>query len=183
MIMKIVFINIMRHFYHQTIMKMYLPDQNIIQQNEEYTAITGLLWIYYNKNKRGFNVRYHCYFLLSMTPNCHHIWLRSVNTLIPQITKFIPMIGWGKLLLISVVRGAKKNNSQAISIRFKNILMGIVDTAEKDVSNVHRKTDKRKICTLLLNSSSTIISCTIREMYNRVHCAQNERLVLKSFFL
>ena len=32
------------------------------------------------------------YFLLSTTRNCHHIWFSSVNTLIPQITKFIPMI-------------------------------------------------------------------------------------------
>ena len=59
--------------------------------------------------------------------------------------------------------------------------MSIVDTPEKDVSNVDRKVDKRKICTSLINSSSTLFSCSVRAMYNRVHRAQNERLILKSF--
>ena len=36
---------------------------------------------------------------LSMTQNCHHIWFRSVNTLTPKITRFIPIIRWAKLLL------------------------------------------------------------------------------------
>ena len=40
-------INIMHHFYHQIIMKMYLPDQNMIKQNEDYVVIKTLFWVYY----------------------------------------------------------------------------------------------------------------------------------------
>ena len=60
-------INIMHHLYHQRILKMYLPYQNMIQEKEEYAVIKILFWVYYLKNQRVFNYRYHCYFLLSMT--------------------------------------------------------------------------------------------------------------------
>ena len=63
----------------------------------------------------------------------------------------------------------------------KLLLMIIVDTPVKDVPNVDSKLDKRKIPTSLINSSSKLFSCSIRAMYNRVHRAQNQRLVLKSF--
>ena len=59
--------------------------------------------------------------------------------------------------------------------------MSIVDNPKQDVSNVDRKSDERKICTLLIKSSSKSFSCFIRAIYNRVHHAQNQRLVLKSF--
>ena len=59
--------------------------------------------------------------------------------------------------------------------------MSIVDTPEKDVSNVDRKVDNRKLRTSLINLSSTLFTCSIHPMYNRVHCAQNRRLMLKSF--
>ena len=62
----------------------------------------------------------------------------------------------------------------------KVLLISIVDTPEKDVSNVDGKLDNIKIRTSLIKSSSTLISCSIRAMYNRVHCAQNQRLMLKS---
>ena len=57
--------------------------------------------------------------------------------------------------------------------------MSIVDTPEKGVSNVDMKLYKIKICTSLINSSSTLFSCSIREIYNIFHLAQNERLMLK----
>ena len=57
--------------------------------------------------------------------------------------------------------------------------MSIVDTPVKDVPNVDSKLDKRKIHTSLINSSSKLFSCSIRAMYNRVHRAQNQLLVLK----
>ena len=57
--------------------------------------------------------------------------------------------------------------------------MSIVDTPEKDVSNVDRKTYKRKICTSLINSSSTLFSFPIRAMFNRVHRAQSQCLALE----
>ena len=59
--------------------------------------------------------------------------------------------------------------------------MIIVGTPEKYVSNVYMKVDKRKIGTSLINSSSTLFYCSIRLMYNRFHCAQNQRLMLESF--
>ena len=67
------------------------------------------------------------------------------------------------------------NNTQ------KLLLMSIVDTPEKDVSNVDRKVYKRKIRTSLIKSSSTLFSFSVRSIYNIVHNAQNQRLVLKSF--
>ena len=62
-----------------------------------------------------------------------------------------------------------------------SLLMSILDTPEKTVSNIDWEADKRKICTSLIKSSSKIFSCLIRAIYNRVHCAQNKRLMLKSF--
>ena len=60
--------------------------------------------------------------------------------------------------------------------------MGIVDTPEQDLSNVHRKLDTRKVRTSSANSSSTLFSCSIRAMYNRVNLSQKQRLMLKSYF-
>ena len=51
--------------------------------------------------------------------------------------------------------------------------MRIVDTPEKNVSNIDRKLDKRKVRTFSINSSSTLFFCSIRAMYNRVHFSQN----------
>ena len=77
----------------------------------------------------------------------------------------------------------ENNNNSTGHINYiqKLLLMSIFDTPEKDVSNIDRKLDKRKIRTSLIKSSSTFFSCTIRAMYNRVHRAQSQRLVLKSF--
>ena len=63
----------------------------------------------------------------------------------------------------------------------KLLSMIIVDTPQKDVSNVDRKLDKRKILTSLIKSSSTLFSCSICAIYNRVHCAKKQRLMLKPF--
>ena len=57
----------------------------------------------------------------------------------------------------------------------------MVDTPEKYVSNVNRKVDKRKTRTSLIKPSSTLFSCSIRTMYNRVHRLQNQCLMLKSY--
>ena len=75
-----------------------------------------------------------------------------------------------------------KTNSTFQLNRLQNkLLMSIVDTPEKDVSKVDRKLDNRKISISSINSSSTLFSCSIRAIYNRVHRAQNKRLVLKSY--
>ena len=62
-----------------------------------------------------------------------------------------------------------------------SLLMSIVDTPENDISKVDRKIDKIKIRTYSINPSSTLFSCSIRAMYNRVRCTQNKRLMLKSY--
>ena len=73
------------------------------------------------------------------------------------------------------------NNSTCQLNHLQNsLLMSIVDTPEKDISKVDRKIDKIKIRTYSINPSSTLFSCSIRAMYNRVHCTQNKRLILKS---
>ena len=45
--MTIIFINIMHHFYRQITMKMYLQDQNMIHKNEEFVITKKLFWVYY----------------------------------------------------------------------------------------------------------------------------------------
>ena len=77
----------------------------------------------------------------------------------------------------------KNNNNSTGHLNHihKSLLMSLVDTPEKDVSNVDRKLYKKKVHTSSINSSSTLFSCSICEIYNRVHRAQNKRLMLKSF--
>ena len=62
----------------------------------------------------------------------------------------------------------------------KSLLISIVDTPEKDVSNVDSKLDKIKVFTSSINAL-TLFSCSMRAIYNMVHCAQNKRLLLKSY--
>ena len=59
--------------------------------------------------------------------------------------------------------------------------MSIFNTTEKNVSNIDRKLDKSKLLTSSIKSSSTIFSCSIRVIYNRVHRDKNQRLMLKSY--
>ena len=88
----------------------------------------------------------------------------------------------GKMIVnLSNIKCENNNKSTGHLIQIqKSSLLVIVDTPEKDVSNVYSKSDNRKICTSLINSSSTLSSCSIRAMYNIFHHAQNQRLVLKS---
>ena len=51
-------------FYYQRIMKMYLSDQNMIHQNEDYVIIKILFWIYYDINQRILNGSYHWIFFV-----------------------------------------------------------------------------------------------------------------------
>ena len=59
--------------------------------------------------------------------------------------------------------------------------MSIVYTPENHSSYIDRKLDMRKVRTSSIKSSSTLLSCLICEMYNRVNRAQNKRLTLKSY--
>ena len=60
----------------------------------------------------------------------------------------------------------KNNNNSTGHLNYiqKSLLTSIVDTPEKDVSNVDNKLDKRKVHTYSINSSSTLFSCSIRAM-------------------
>ena len=76
----------------------------------------------------------------------------------------------------------KINNSKChINYIQKSLLMSIVDIPEKNVSKIDRKLEKRKLRTSSIKSLSTLFPCLIREMYNRVHCDQNQRLMLNSY--
>ena len=64
------------------------------------------------------------------------------------------------------------NNSTCQLIRIqKFLLMSTFDTPAKDVPNVDRKSYMRKVCTSSVKSSSTLFSCSICAMYNRVNIA------------
>ena len=80
----------------------------------------------------------------------------------------------GKIIVILSNNNYKNNNNSTGHLNHtqKLLSMIIVDTPEKDVSNVDRKLDKRKIRTSLIKSSSTLFSCSICAIYNRVHCAK-----------
>ena len=87
-------------------------------------------------------------------------------------------------IIVNLSNNKLKNNNRSIGHlnQIKILLfMSIVDTPEKDVSNVDRKSNIRKICTSLIKSSSTLFSCLILAMYDRFHRAQNQRLMLNSF--
>ena len=74
------------------------------------------------------------------------------------------------------------NNSKCYinNIRI-SLLMSIVETSKKNVSNIDRKLYKRKVRTSSINSSSTLFSYSICAVYNRVHRSQNQRLMLKTY--
>ena len=73
----------------------------------------------------------------------------------------------------------KKNSTGHLNHIQIPLLISIVDTPEKDASNIDRKFDKRKVHTYSINSTSTLFYCSIRAMYKRVNNTQNKRLVLK----
>ena len=89
----------------------------------------------------------------------------------------------GKMIVNLINKKFKNNNNSTCYLNYiqKLLFMSIVDTPKKYVSNVNRKVDKIKIRTSLIKSSSTLFSCSIRAMYNRVYCDKNKRLMLKSF--
>ena len=59
--------------------------------------------------------------------------------------------------------------------------MSIFDTSRKYLPNIDWKSDMRKVRTSSVKSLSTLISCSIRAMYNRVNHAQKQRLMLKLY--
>ena len=79
-----------------------------------------------------------------------------------------------KMIKITINLGSKKGKNNKNSLpqltRLQNyLLMSVVDTPEKDLSNVDGKYYMRKVITSSVNSSSKLFSCSIHSMYNRVN--------------
>ena len=81
-----------------------------------------------------------------------------------------------KIIVNLYGKKCKNNNNSTFQINHiqNSLLMSIVDNPENYVSNFDRKLDNRKIRKSSINSSSTLFSCTIREMCNIVHRAQKQ---------
>ena len=82
--------------------------------------------------------------------------------------------------------GSKKfenniNSTFQLSHLQNSLLVSIVGTPEKYLSNVDRKSYMIKVRKSSLNSSSTLFSCPISSIYSRVNCAQKQRLMLKLY--
>ena len=129
------------------------------------------------------NGRYHCYFLFSTTRNYHHICIKLVNTLIPQITKCVPMIKTKTNIVNLGIKKWKNNYTSTWQLtRLHNyLLMSIIFTPAKDLSNVDRKSDMKFFCSSSVKLSSILFSWSIRAIYNRVNNYQKKRLMLKSY--
>ena len=66
-----------------------------------------------------------------------------------------------KLIVNLVSKKCENNNNSTCQLNHlhNSLLMSIVDTPEKDISNVDRKLDKRKIGTISIKSSLILFSC------------------------
>ena len=67
----------------------------------------------------------------------------------------------GEMIVNLGNKKSENNNSYKLHINHiqKSLLMSIVDTPEKNVSNIDRKLDKRKLLTSSIKSLSTLFSC------------------------
>ena len=76
-----------------------------------------------------------------------------------------------KMIVNLGIKKCKNNNNSTCQLNhLQNYLLSIIiDTPEKDVSNIDRKLDKRKVRTSPIKSPSKLVFCSIREFYNRVH--------------
>ena len=108
-------------------------------------------------------------FFFSRKRKYHQIWLRLVNTLTPLIKTFN---SYYQMIKIIVNLGSKKcenndtSNFQITGLQ-NSLLMSIVKTPEKDLSNIDRKYDTRKVNTSSIKLSWTFFPCSIRAIYNR----------------
>ena len=94
-----------------------------------------------------------------MTQNYHNIWLRSVNTLTPQIKYIYSYDHMGRMIVnFSNKKCENKNNSteHLNHIYIYIFLNSILYTPENGVSNDGSKLDKIKVRTSSINSSSKI---------------------------
>ena len=74
---------------------------------------------------------------------------------------------------LRIKKGENNDNSSNQLTRIQNyLLISTDDTPEKDLSNVNGKFDMKKVRTSSVKSSSTLFSCSICAIDNRVNCAQ-----------
>ena len=84
------------------------------------------------------------------------------------------------IVTLGINKGDNNGSScPQLSCLHSSLLIRIFDTNEKHLFNVEGKSDTKKVRTSLVNSSSTLFSCSIRAMYNRVYRAQNKYLMFK----
>ena len=83
--------------------------------------------------------------------------------------------------LISKKHDDNDNSYPQIFCLQHSLLMRIVHTHEKDLSNAEGEVVTRKVRISLVKSCSTLFSCSVREMYNIVYHDQRKRLMLKSY--
>ena len=131
---------------------MYLPDQNMIQQNEEYVVIKAF-YLLSNKSKSFEWQVPLLFFVINDTKQSSHMDQISehINSSNHKIHSYDQM---GTMIVNLSNKKCKNNNKSTDHLNEiqKSLLMSIVDTPEKDVSNVDWKADKRKVCTSLINS-------------------------------
>ena len=124
-----------------------------------------------------------CYFLFPTTGYYHHIWLRFSERIIYSNHEIRSYDQTRKnILSLGSKKGQNENNASCQLIcLYNSLITSIVNSPEKDSSNVDGKFDMKKVCTYSVKSSSKLFPCSICAIYNRVNCAQKQRLALKSY--
>ena len=97
--------------------------------------------------------------------------------------KIHPYYRMRKMIVNLSSKKCKNNNKSTCQLCHLQIflLMSIVNNPEKDLYNVDWKSDMRKVRTSSVNSSSTLFSCSIYAMYNKVNRALKKRLMLNLY--
>ena len=86
------------------------------------------------------------------------------------------------IVSLGIKKGENNDNSGLLINRLQDsLLMIIVDTSEKYFSDVESKTDTRKVCISSVKLPSTLFLCLLLTTYNRLHHAQKQHLMLKSY--
>ena len=160
----------MHYFYHKRITRMYLLDQNMINLNEDFFVIKNIILdVLLNKSKSfEWQVKL-LFFVLNynkLSPHMAQIseHIKSSN----QKTHSHDQMR--KMIVNSVSKKCEDNKNSTCQLNplHNQLLMSIVDTPENYLSKVDRKLDKRKIRKSSIKPSSTLFSCSISSMYNRV---------------
>ena len=127
--------------------------------------------------------RYHFYFLFPTNRkiSSHMAQIsKHNNSSIHKVYSYDQMI---KMIVHIVSKKCENSDTYLCQLTYiyNSLLMSTVDTPENNLSYVDHKYDIRKVRTSSVKTPSTLFSCSIRSMYNRVNCDQKKRLVCKSY--